>query len=712
MIGGSGLLVVTGIVLVWGASLKIPDINLLEGRKIEQSTKIYDRTGTILLDDLSQNMTRTIVPLSEISTHIQKASIAIEDAEFYTHNGIRLTSIFRAILANLMPGGYTQGGSTITQQVVKNSILTTDQTIARKLKEWILAVKLERVFSKDKILELYLNESPYGGSTYGVEEASQKYFGKHAREVTLAEAAYLAALPQAPTYFSPYGNHREALDARKDTVLLRMRDLGMITDGEYASAREEKINFAPQAVSGIRAPHFVFYVREQLEKEFGQEALLASGWRIITTLDADLEEKAEEIVKAGALENEKKFKASNAAIVAIDPKTGDILTMAGSRNYFDSDIDGAYNIALAKRQPGSSFKPFVYAQAFVEGYTPETMLFDVPIQFSTSCGVSDLSDQPPCYSPGNYNNKFKGPVSIRNALAQSINVPAVETLYLVGITDAMRLAKAMGVSTLEDPGRYGLTLVLGGGEVTLLDMTSAYSVFANEGLKNPHRAILKIEDRAGMVIKEYQTAPQQVLEQNVALLISDVLSDNVARTPEFGADSALYFPGRHVAAKTGTTNDYRDAWIIGYTSDITVGAWAGNNDNSEMEKKTAGFIIAPLWHSFVDYALRKYTDSPFPEARETTTLADKPILRGIWQGGDVTALDATTLQPVPADFTGPVKNRVVTNVHSILYWLSKDDPRGPRPVNPETDPQFSRWEWAVRRWAEANGFVDGTTIFN
>ncbi len=712
LIIGSMFLLLVGAGLIWAASLKIPDINLLQERKVEQSTKIYDRTGTVLLDDLSQNMTRTIVPLSDVSPLIQKATIAIEDAEFYSHGGIRLTSIIRAILANLIPGGYTQGGSTITQQVVKNSILTTDQTIARKLKEWVLAVKLEQVLSKDKILELYLNESPYGGSTYGIEEASEKYFSKHAKDVDLAEAAYLAALPQAPTYYSPYGNHRDALEERKNLVLSRMLELKVISQNEYDAAHAEKAVFSPQAISGIRAPHFVFFVREQLEKEYGEDALLSSGWRIITTLDADLESKAEDVVKAGALDNEKKFKASNAAIVAVDPKTGDILTMAGSRDYFDTKIDGAFNIALAKRQPGSSFKPFVYAQAFLDGYTPETMLFDLPIQFSTSCAANDLSDKPPCYSPGNYDNKFRGPVSIRNALAQSINVPAVEALYLVGISDAMRLAKAMGVSTLEDPNRYGLTLVLGGGEVTLLDMTSAYSVFANEGVRNPYRAVLKIEDRNGQTVKEYQTSPQQVLDQNVALTMSDVLSDNVAREPEFGLDSALFFPGRHVAAKTGTTNNFRDAWILGYTPDIAVGAWAGNNDNTPMEKKIAGFIIAPVWHKFMEYALSKYTDSPFPEAKDTTTLADKPVLRGIWQGGDATAIDATTLQPVPPDFTGPVKNKIVMSVHSILYWLSKNDPRGPRPANPADDSQFSHWEWAVQKWANANGYADGSVIYN
>ena len=711
VIAASLFFLFTGFVLIWAATLKIPDIESLHARKVEQSTKIYDRTGTVLLDDLSQDVTRTIVPLSEISKEVIDATIAIEDAEFYEHRGIRITSIIRAILANLVPGGYTQGGSTITQQVVKNSILTTDQTIARKLKEWILALKLEQKLTKDQILELYLNESPYGGSVYGIEEASQKYFGKHAKDVDLAEAAYLAALPQAPSYYSPYGNHRDALDVRKNLVLSRMYELGKIPKQEYERAKAEDVQFAPQSVSGIRAPHFVFYVREQLEKEFGRRTLEESGWRVITTLDADLEAKAEEVVGRYALENEKNFNAENAAIVAVDPRTGDILTMAGSRNYFDTEIDGAYNIALANRQPGSAFKPFVYAQAFTEGYTPDTVLFDAPIQFSTACPPDNLTSDDPCYSPGNYDDKFRGPMTIRNALAQSINVPAVEALYLVGIQNAMRLARSMGISTLEDPNRYGLTLVLGGGEVSLLDMTAAYSVFANEGVRNPHRAIIKIENRDGNVVKEYPESPSRVLDQDVALSISDILSDNVARTPELGAASPLYFPGRYVAAKTGTTNDYRDAWILGYTPDIAAGAWAGNNDNTPMEKKIAGFIVAPLWHEFMEYAVSKYPNTPFPEPRAESTETLKPILRGIWEGGETTAVDAFTLQPVPAGYAGMTKERVTVNVHSILYWLSKDDPRGAAPANPADDPQFTRWEWAVRNWAQRNGYIDGTVLY-
>ncbi len=704
LMSGSALLLIVGAAAVWAASLKIPDIASFESRRISQSAKIYDRTGEILLDDLNENVTRTIIPIEEMSPYIQKAAVAIEDDEFYTHHGVRPLAIIRAVLTNLLAGNLLggQGGSTITQQVVKNSVLTTDKSVTRKVKEWVLSLKLEQSLTKQEILELYLNEAPYGGSLYGVEEAAGTFFGKRASEVSLAEAAYLAALPQAPTYYSPYGNHRIALESRKNLVLQRMRELGFITEEEYRSAKAEEVVFQNQARGGMRAPHFVFYVRELLEKEFGRETLERSGWRIITTLDADLQEKAEEVVKRRALQNEKDFNAENAAIVATDPKTGDILVMAGSRDYFDPDIDGAYNIALAERQPGSAFKPFVYAAAFLKGYTPETILFDVPTQFSTdpACPPGSVKSDSPCYAPGNYDEKFRGPMTIRNALAQSINIPAVKALYLVGIRNAIRVARSMGISTLESADRYGLTLVLGGGEVTLLDMVSSYGTFANEGVRNPYRAIMRIEDKDGNEVRSYALSPERVLDQGVALAISDILSDNVARAPTLG--SALSFPGKHVAGKTGTTNDSRDAWVIGYTPSISVGAWAGNNDNSPMVKKVAGLIVVPLWHEFMDYALTKYPSDPFPEPPYLAAGTEKPVLRGIWQGGDVV--------PASGDPALPGGNQIFVSVHSILYWVDKDNPRGPRPANPASDPQFTRWEWGVRNWAVQNGYVDGATL--
>jgi 1A family penicillin-binding protein len=694
----------SGMFFLWAASLKIPDIESLGSRKVTQSAKIYDRTGTLLLYDLNKDTQRTIVPLEDISRNVKNATVAIEDAQFYQHRGIRVTSIIRAVLANLTPSGYTQGGSTITQQVVKNSILTKDRTIARKLKEWVLAVKLERVYTKDQILALYLNESPYGGALYGIEEAAQAFLGTHARDLTIGQSAYLAALPQAPTYFSPYGTHRTALDTRKDVVLSRMRDLDFITEDEYAKARAEVVEFLPQAASGIRAPHFVFHVQEQLEREFGSAALQENGWNIITSLDITMQDEAEKTLENFAEPNKEQFGASNAALVALDPTNGDILAMLGSRDYFAEDIDGAYNVATALpgRQPGSAFKPFVYAAALLKGYTPDTVLFDAPTQFSTQdgCKPEDIMiSEAPCYAPQNYDDKFRGPMTIRDALAQSINVPAVEALYLVGIQSAINLARSMGISTLTNPDQYGLTLVLGGGEVTLLEMVSAYGVFANEGTRTPPRAVLKIEDRAGNIVRSYDPSPERVLDQNVARTVTDILSDDVAKYPTYPPGSPIFFPGYHVAAKTGTTNDTRDTWVVGYTPHLVVGTWAGNNDNSPMVKKVAGLIVVPMWHDFLAKVLATRPDEPFLEPRDTTTEDDKPILKGIWEGSDVS--------------TDPVSGRtsVVANIHSILYWLDKDNPRGARPENPQNDPQFTRWEYAVQLWASQHGIVNGMTIY-
>ncbi|GMU73805.1 MAG: penicillin-binding protein [Candidatus Campbellbacteria bacterium] len=687
--------VICGFVFLWAASLRLPDFDVVADRIVRQSTKIYDRTGKVLLYDLHENIRRTVVPFDQISQDIKDATVAIEDEEFYEHRGIKITAFFRAVLVNLLSFEFSQGGSTITQQVVKNALLTQEKTIARKLKEWALSLKLEQELTKEDILSLYLNESPYGGSIYGIQEASQSFFAKNASEVTLAEAAYLAALPQAPTYYSPYGEHREALDARKNLVLERMLKNDYITQEEFDAAKEEVIVFQPRPEKGLLAPHFVFYVREYLEERYGRSALEEDGLRVITTLDYSLQETAEELVYAGALENEEKFKAENAGLVAVDPKTGEILVMVGSRDYFDENIDGNVNIATAKRQPGSAFKPFVYATSFLKGLTPETILFDLPTQFSTACKPSDTSHTDPCYYPENYDGKFRGPISIRSALAQSVNIPAVKALYLAGIGDSIKTARNMGISTLTDASRYGLTLVLGGGEVTLLDITSAYGVFANDGARNPTTAILRVERIDGTVLEESRPRPIQVLDKNVARQISDILSDNAARTPSFGANSALYFPGRDVAAKTGTTNDYRDVWIIGYTPNLAVGMWAGNNDNTPIDKSVAGFVIAPLWRKFMDVALpTRPTESFIQPSKESVS---KPVLAGIWQGGKVVDADRNS-------------TTVVQDVHEILHWADRDDLDGPVPSKPGSDPQYAFWEYPVRSWALQNGYTTGRNV--
>lgn len=704
-----------GAILIWLSSLPIPDLDSFEQRKVLQSTKLYDRTGEILLYDVSQNLRRTVVPIEEVSRYAKNAAVAIEDAEFYEHNGVKPKAFLRAVLVNLFSLSFSQGGSTITQQVVKNSLLTQDKLISRKLKEWVLALKLEKVSTKENILEIYLNEAPYGGSIYGIEEASRTFFGKSSSDLTLAESAYLAALPQAPTYYSPYGKNKDALESRKNLVLSRMLENKFITPEERQAALTENVVFLPRSDENIRAPHFVFFVIEYLREKYGDRAIAEQGLKVTTTLDYELQRKGEEIVKRNALINKDKFNAENASLVAIDPKTGGILTMVGSRDYFDEEIDGNFNIATAHRQPGSSFKPFVYAASFLKGYTPKTIVFDLPTEFSTNCSASSqpLYAGASCYNPGNYDDKFSGPITFESALAESRNVPAVKVLYLTGIDNALDLAERMGIESLGDKNQYGLTLVLGGGEVSLLDMTSAYGVFANEGLRVPYNSVMKIEDSSGRTIEELKTEKREVLSRQVALQITQILSNNSLRAPAFGANSYLHLPGYDVAVKTGTTNDYKDAWIVGYTPGVAVGAWAGNNNNTSMTKNVAGYIVAPLWNEFMQVVVKKYPNETFafPDPELDVTL--KPILRGVWQGGSSSTIDTRT--GLPATDETPVEYRQQVGssaVHSILHWLDKNNPRGPAPSNPASDPQYRLWEPPVRAWAVRQGYNYSTQPTN
>lgn len=693
--GFSIAILISAAVLIWVSTLEIPDLSTFDERRVLQSTKIFDRTGEVLLYDLHQDVRRTIIPLEQMSRHVKNATVAIEDDQFYNHIGVDFMAIIRSMVINLQISGDPfsgVGGSTITQQVIKNSVLEREKTLTRKVKEAILAIKLERELSKDEILEVYLNESPYGGTIYGVEEAARAFFNKSAADVTLAEAAYLAAIPQAPTFYSPYGNNRDRLDARQKLVLERMRLNGFITIEEYEAAQTETIEFQTQVVSGIRAPHFVMYIREQLAERYGEEALAVQGLRVITTLDWELQEEAERIVAERSATNAEKFNANNAGLVATDPKNGDVLVMVGSKDYFSEDIDGNFNVALASRQPGSSIKPFVYATAFSKGYLPSTVVFDVQTQFSPLCAPNDYNSESPCYSPNNYNAKFVGPISMRNALAQSLNIPAVKTLYLAGLQNFLKLAADMGLTTLNDPERYGLTVVLGGGEVRLLDMTHAYGVFANRGIKATPRSILRVENNRGEVMEEFETSSTRVLDANVADMITDVLSDDVARTPLWGANGLLYFSGRDVAGKSGSTNNLRDAWIMGYTPNLAVGAWVGNNDNTAMGGGLSGLITTPMWREFMLFALDRIEPESFTQPQINTD-GVKPIIRG--QYVDTEAL----LQNMSEGGTLDVA-AIYGNIHNILHYVDKNNPQGPYPSNPNDDPQYTNWEYGVQKWKE------------
>ena len=684
------LIILSGLFLVWASSLKTPDLSSFDDRLLGQSAKIYDRTGAVLLYDLSEKVRRTVTPFDQISPYAKNATIAIEDAEFYQHGGIKVSSILRAIIANLFSLKFSQGGSTITQQVVKNSLLSQNKDVSRKIKEWILAIKLERVASKDTILNMYLNEAPYGGSIYGIEEASSAFFDKKSKDLTLAQAAYLASLPQSPTSLSPYGKNKDKLEARKNLVLKKMLENKFINEDEYNKALAEKVVFQPKSVAGIKAPHFVMYIKDYLEEKYGDDLLTRGGLKITTTLDYELQQKTEELLYNYVTKNGPAFKANNAAMVATDPKTGQILMMVGSKDYFDKNNDGNFNVTTAHRQPGSAFKPFAYATAFMKGYTPDTPLFDVPTEFNVNCppvGGDNLTEAN-CYSPSNYEGGFKGLMTFRSALAQSRNIPSVKVLYLAGISDTIKTATAMGINELGPASQYGLTLVLGGGEVSPLDMTTAYGVFANNGQKAPLTSILKIETDKGDVLEQApeQIQTTQVIPEQIAKLINDVLSDKVARSSIF---STKEFGDRQVAIKTGTTNNSKDAWELGYTPSISIGAWMGNNNNTPMTQQASARIIGPLFKDVMNFELNRIPVESFdtPEPNDSTP---KPFLTGAWMG--------------PGN-----------EVHSELYWVDVKNPKGNPPGQNSTDEQFKNWEYSVVNWSkgdQATGVINQTINHN
>lgn len=698
---GLGLLL-TGVLIVWVSTLKLPDFKSFTERKIQSSTKIYDRTGTILLYDIHENIKRTVIPYEGMGVNILNATVAIEDSEFYQHKGIRISSIIRATVWAKLTGRKVQGGSTITQQLVKNTLLTTERSLSRKIKEWILAVKIERVMNKDTILALYLNEAPYGGNIYGIEEATKAFFGKSPKELTLAEAAYLAAIPNGPTYYSPYGKNREKLEDRKNLVLKRMLELHFVNDEEYNNAKKEIVSFLPEQPLHIAAPHFVFFIKDYLESRYGVSTLEEGGLKIITTLDYDLQKKAEEIALAKAKDNEKNWDGKNTAIVVIDPKTGQILSMVGSRNYFDKTIDGNFNVSTAARQPGSSFKPIVYSLALEKGYTEKTTLFDVRTEFNSSCSPDGLDKKESCYTPDNYDNAFRGPMTLRDGLAQSINIIAVKLLYLVGVSDSIKMAHNLGITTLKnDPNIYGLSLVIGGGETTLLDMTSVYGVFANKGIRNQQSGILSVEDSTGKILEKFENRPQQIIKANTTNILSSILSDDIARTPTFGANSVLKIPGREVAVKTGTTNNNKDAWTIGYTPSVAVGVWVGNNDNKPMKKGGAA-LAGPIWNAVITEALKNIPAESFekPEPIDTSIPA---ILRGVWQGGDVFTIDSISgglaTEYTPTELKKEIS---ITNVHTILHWIDKNNPLKIKSTPGDSDSQYKNWEYGIKNWWELN----------
>lgn len=685
--GGVVFLGMAGTVLWWSRDL--PDPQTIKETRINESTKIYDATGENLLYEIGEAR-RTFANVEDISPHLTQATLAAEDSQFYEHHGLDFKGILRGVILKPLTGQRAQGGSTITQQLIKNSLLTPERTIQRKAKEAVLALELEQRFEKDEILEMYLNTIPYGSRAYGAEAAAQVFFGTSAKNVSLAQAATLAALPNAPTYYSPYGSHFEDLKLRQGHILNSMAGLGMITPEEAEAAKNEELNFQPPT-EDIQAPHFVFYVKELLEKEFGERVVEQGGLRVITTLDMRLQTIAEEELEA-AQDRLKGQGASNAALTAINPKNGDVVAMVGSINYFNEDIDGNVNVSIRHRSPGSSIKPFIYAAAFNKGYTPETILIDAETDFGQG------------YTPKNYDLSERGPVTMRSALANSMNIPAVKTLYLAGVRDATDLARRMGMESLTDPDRYGLSLVLGGGEVRLLDITSAYGVFAAEGTRYPARAVLKVEDSNEVLFDaaEEKAEGVEVLEPQIARLTTNVLADNNARAAVFGTGSYLQLGSRPVAAKTGTTQDFRDGWTAGFTPSLATGVWVGNNDNSPMAAGSAGGNTAAyVWNRFMRKALE---GSPIEQFTAPTPLTDIPhsVLRGEIKEVKGKWVDETktfyTLECPIAEG----QERTFKEIHNILFHVRRANPLGNPPAQAEADPQFNNWERGVQAWIEKN----------
>lgn len=681
----AALFVAGTLYTVW-ISRNLPDPDRLTDRHIAQSTKIYDRTGEHVLYEIYADERRTIIDMEDIPKEVVNGVIATEDTKFYEHHGVRPLSILRAFVVGTFTNKRVAGTSTLTQQLVKNAILTDERSLSRKIKEAILSFRLEQMYDKDQILKIYFNEIPYGSTNYGIEAASQNYFGKSAKELNLQESATLAGLPKAP---SKYLRDKEALKERRNFVLRRMFEEGYITEEQKNNAQAEPVTLE-QNFDNIKAPHFVLYVKEQLVDMFGENVVGSGGLKVITSLDWKKQEAAEKTIAETGAKVLKEANANNAALTAMDPKTGQILAMVGSADFFNDDINGQFNVAtLGKRQPGSSFKPIIYAAAFEKGYTADTILFDVGTDFDLSAGT---------YRPQNYDLQERGPVTVRQALQMSLNIPAVQAMYLVGAKKAVEFSERLGYTTLSE-GTFGLSLVLGGGEVKMIEHANAYGAFANGGIKNDITSILQVDDPTGDTLYKWkQKKGDQVIKPEIAALVTNVLSDDVARAPTFGSGGVLTIPGRQVAAKTGTTNNYIDAWTVGYTPSLVSAVWAGNTNNSPMKAGFGGSMVAArIWNAFMKEALKSDPVETFPAPPKNET--EKPILRGS-TGGMVTLKVNKITGKLASDVTPPdlIIEKSFLQPHSILHYVDKDNPQGPYPQDPSTDPQYHNWEGAIQNW--------------
>jgi 1A family penicillin-binding protein len=689
----------------------LPDPSSLSHRQLFQTARIFDRNGKLLqeLND-PEGGRRTLVTLNDIPKIAQQATVAAEDASFYDNPGFDARAVVRAAYQWLRNGEPVSGASTITQQLVKNTLLGPEQTAERKIKEAFLAMELTRRYSKDQILEMYMNEISYGNRAYGVEAAAETYFGKPAKDLTLPQASLLAGLPQAPSYYDPYTNLPAARE-RQSYVLDQMVKTGAITQQQRDAAAAAPLELVPASQQSTQeAPHFVTYVRQQVEQQFGTEALYREGLQITTSLDLDLQHLAEDSARQHIADIRAR-NATNAALVAIQPSSGQILAMLGSVNFNDTSINGQVNVALSPRQPGSTLKPFTYITAFGKGWNPATMLWDIPTTF------------PGGYKPNDFDNKFPGPISARDALAQSRNIPAVEALQFATVPDMLTTAHKFGIEDLREPDRYGLSVTLGGGEVKLLDLTYAYSVFANGGqqigaaVPSDQRedgfrqfdpvSILKVTDSSGKVLYENKQGSTQVEDPRLVYQITSILTDDNARQPTYGANSPLLLPNRPAAVKTGTTDAYRDSWVVGYTPDLVTGVWVGNSDNSPMNDVLGVAGAGQIWHQFMAGAL---ADTPVSQFKPP---------QGVQQA-DVCALSGMLPTQACRENTMPIHG-----IHRDWFVPGINMPTQPDtwdqtvqvckvngklstplvPDNARADAVFVNLPDAVRAWGAAHGYA-------
>lgn len=702
---GIGLAIFGGFMIAlfgWYAK-DLPTPNKINSRFQAQSTQLFDRNGKLLYE-VHGDKNRILVSINDLPDHVKQSAIAIEDKDFYKHSGFDIKGIIRATVVNLVSKNKSQGGSTITQQFIKNALLSSEKSFTRKIKEFILAVEIEQMYSKDDILQMYLNEIPYGSNAYGIQVAAKTYFNKDAKDLTLAEAATLASLPKAPTYYSPYGQRKNELLERKNMVLDAMYRQGYIKKEEAETAKNEKLAFSGKAYGDMNAPHFVMYVKEKLVEKYGEKMSEEGGLKVYTTLDIEKQKIAEEAVAKYGTKNATAG-ASNSALVATDPKTGQILAMVGSRDFFNMDIDGNVNVAVMDRQPGSSFKPFAYATLFKDAnWGPGSTLYDLKTDFGGG------------YIPSNYDGKDHGVVSARVALQNSFNIPAVKALYIAGLDETLKTAHSMGITTLNNRSAYGLSLVLGAGEVKLLDMVNGYATFANKGINNDTSWFVKIEDSKGKTLEEVKTGKgKQVLDPQIAYLISNILSDDASRAMVFGRGGSLTIAGKTVAAKTGTTNDYKDAWTVGYTPSLAAGVWVGNNDGKPMNKVGGSMAAAPIWNYFMKNALTTYPNEQFQKPSGIKTVTIDAITGRKPSAG--TKETRTDIFPSWYQLGGST-NVTEVKINKLDGKLATDkcpadivEVKSINPVNaeiPATDSAFSRWQAPVVAWAAANGFLTGS----